>query len=252
MSEQDNFEKERLELERVKLELELEKLKLEKEQVKPNSGVPSKEENSAPYNQHTKVKCTKCSTILKITTKINNSSFLIACPQCHQKMRILQTSKFTFHPKLNIEFNRVVKYSLAAVFFFCLFKFCNSTDWNSKSNYSSPSNSSTDDIYSTDNSYTCPHCDGTGKRINQLSGTYGTCSSCSGTGKVNKYKHDHYVKEYSTPPLDNNSDYTYPCPRCGGLGNQTDFSGDGMSQTTCSLCQGKGKVNQWTYEHFDR
>lgn len=272
MTEQDDFEKLRFELEREKLELELEKLKFEKEQQNLNSRVPPKTDNSLSILHQTKVKCTKCGTVLKFNTEINNLSILIACPQCNQKMKINLHSKsiaepsFKYTPivekakqlfkifkdKPSIKFNSLLKYSVVVILFIGLFKFCNSNSWNSKSNYSTPANSSADDIYSTDNSYTCPHCDGAGKRTNQLSGTYGTCSSCNGTGKVNKYKHDHYVKEYSTPSINNNSDNTYLCPRCGGLGRQTEITENGMSQPTCSLCGGSGKVNQWTYENFNK
>lgn len=271
MTEQYDFEKQGLELEKEKLELELVKLKLENEQKKFNSGVPPKKINSFSIQQQTQVKCAKCETVLKFNTEHNDFSILIACPQCNQKMKVNLQSKSTTKPffkyttivekaqqllrtfkaKPSFKFNSLLKYSVVAILFVGLLKFCNSIDLNSKSNYSTPTNSSADDIYSKDNSYTCPHCDGTGKRVNGVTGVYGSCSTCNGTGKVNKWGHDHYVKEYSTPSINSNSDNSYTCPRCGGLGQQTDITGDGMSQTTCSLCGGSGKVNQWTYEHFD-
>ncbi len=93
-------------------------------------------------------------------------------------------------PKRNTK--KIIKYSIAAVLFFGLFKFCNSIDWNSKPSYTAPANSSKDDdIYSTDYSYTCKHCGGNGQRLNQLTGNYGKCSSCNGRGKVNKWQYEH-------------------------------------------------------------
>lgn len=95
----------------------------------------------------------------------------------------------------------------------------------------------------------CPHCGGTGQRMNQITGTFGKCASCKGSGKVSQWQSDHYTNDNS-PASDGQSDLLYTCPKCAGLGQQTDVSGDGMGQTSCDLCQGRGKVNQWTYENF--
>jgi len=116
--------------------------------------------------------------------------------------------------------------------------------------------SETTEIPATENSaanetYTCVHCDGTGKRVNQLTGTYGKCASCDGTGKVNQYKHDHSVKQHEPSANSTQSDNTYNCPRCGGAGLQTNITDSGMEQSNCTLCQGTGKVNQWTYENIN-
>jgi hypothetical protein len=42
--------------------------------------------------------------------------------------------------------------------------------------------------------YTCPHCNGTGRRYNNITGVYGNCSSCGGSGKVSKWQYDHMTK----------------------------------------------------------
>jgi len=39
----------------------------------------------------------------------------------------------------------------------------------------------------------CPHCNGTGQRINNLTGENGKCSSCGGSGMVSKWQSDHYI-----------------------------------------------------------
>lgn len=90
--------------------------------------------------------------------------------------------------------------------------------------------------------------------MNEVTGNYGKCGSCKGTGKVSKWELEHYSNSStnSTVPTENNTDATYNCPRCGGTGAETNMSGDGMGQTSCSLCQGKGKVDQWTYDNFDK
>lgn len=230
-----------------------------------------------------KVKCTNCHTALNIdNAKFTVLSILIACPKCQQQMRVekpsskIQENKslndatsnkeksvaILFQPQIKNKFFGILKYSIAALLFFGIFKFYNSVDWNSKPTFSTPDNSSKeDDIYSTDNSFTCPHCDGTGKRVNGLTGEYGSCSSCSGLGKVNKWKHDHYVKNYSGSSVNNNSvdensiystDYSYNCPHCGGSGRENNFTGvmeQQIIQTTCPLCFGKGKVNKYFYEN---
>lgn len=117
-------------------------------------------------------------------------------------------------------------------------------------------NSESTEIPAAENStsnqtYTCVHCDGTGKRVNQLTGVYGKCASCDDTGKVDQFKHDHFVKEHESSTNAIQSENIYPCPRCGGAGLQTNITDSGMSQITCMLCQGTGKVNQWTYENFN-
>lgn len=117
-------------------------------------------------------------------------------------------------------------------------------------------NSETTEIPAAENSassenYTCIHCDGTGKRVNQLTGAYGKCASCDGTGKVDQFKHDHFVKEHESEAKTIQSENTYPCPRCGGAGLKTNITDSGMNQITCTLCQGTGKVNQWTYENIN-
>lgn len=109
---------------------------------------------------------------------------------------VVQTKKSfatTFEtPSHKKKSKKIISYSIAAILFFGLFKFCNSIDWNNRPSYSAPSNSSKDDdIYSTDYSYTCKHCGGNGQRLNQLSGEYGRCSSCQGRGKVNKWQFEH-------------------------------------------------------------
>ncbi len=40
----------------------------------------------------------------------------------------------------------------------------------------------------------CPHCDGAGERINNVSGVYGICATCNGKGIVSK--NSNYVKSY--------------------------------------------------------
>lgn len=109
----------------------------------------------------------------------------------------------------------------------------------------------TNDIAKSVETYPCVHCDGSGRRVNQLSGTFGKCSSCDGKGKVDKYKHDHFVKEYESSSNTIPSENTYTCPQCGGLGLQTNITDAGMDQSTCTICRGTGKVNQWTYENFN-
>ncbi len=107
----------------------------------------------------------------------------------------------------------------------------------------SPSKQSTS-TYS-EKTYVCPHCKGSGERINMLTYKLGQCASCAGTGRINQFQHDHYSND------NENNENLFTCPRCGGTGNQTNMDGSGMSQSTCILCQGSGKVNQRIYEHFD-
>jgi hypothetical protein len=55
------------------------------------------------------------------------------------------------------------------------------------SNDSSSNESSSGDIEETVSSseeVQCPHCDGAGQRMNQISGQYGDCASCGGDGMV--------------------------------------------------------------------
>jgi len=47
---------------------------------------------------------------------------------------------------------------------------------------------------SSQSSYDCPHCNGSGERINNVTGEYTTCSSCGGDGKVTKEQYDHLSK----------------------------------------------------------
>lgn len=47
---------------------------------------------------------------------------------------------------------------------------------------------------STQSSYDCPHCNGTGERMNTITGEYTSCSSCGGDGKVTKEQYDRLSK----------------------------------------------------------
>ena len=47
---------------------------------------------------------------------------------------------------------------------------------------------------STPSSYDCPHCNGTGERMNTVTGEYTSCSSCGGDGKVTKEQYDRLSK----------------------------------------------------------
>ena len=62
----------------------------------------------------------------------------------------------------------------------------------SNNNYKSPYRKSAK-IYSS-SSYSCPHCDGSGNRINNLTGQYGDCSSCGGDGKVTEEQYNRLSK----------------------------------------------------------
>lgn len=51
--------------------------------------------------------------------------------------------------------------------------------------------------YSTDSNsqnYTCPHCDGNGVRMNNLTGQLGDCSSCGGDGRVTEEQYGRLSK----------------------------------------------------------
>jgi hypothetical protein len=55
---------------------------------------------------------------------------------------------------------------------------------------SSPTNGSKD--YS--GSHTCPHCQGKGKRYNNVTYQYGTCASCGGDGLVSDSEYERLAK----------------------------------------------------------
>ncbi|MBK7970931.1 MAG: hypothetical protein IPK08_19545 [Bacteroidetes bacterium] len=103
----------------------------------------------------------------------------------------------------------------------------------------------------TQETYVCDHCYGTGYRVNQLTGEYGDCSTCNGTGNVDKYNHERLVMEHEPLKTTIPSQNTYQCPNCGGAGLQTNITETGLSQSSCTLCKGTGKVDQWTYENIN-
>lgn len=103
---------------------------------------------------------------------------------------------------------------------------------------------------SAQDSFPCVHCNGMGNRMNQLTGEFGICASCSGTGKVDQFRNDQNVKEYSAESVSVTLENNYTCPRCGGLGLETTITDYGMNQTQCVICNGSGKVNEWIYENY--
>ncbi len=64
-------------------------------------------------------------------------------------------------------------------------------DWAHNSVGNSNNSSSTQ---SSSVTHDCPHCHGSGQRINNVTGIFGSCSSCGGTGKVSQEQYDRLSK----------------------------------------------------------
>lgn len=63
-----------------------------------------------------------------------------------------------------------------------------------KSTSSSNSETKTEQTITIGSNYDCPHCYGTGQRVNNVTGIKGKCSSCGGDGEVSKDEYDHLSK----------------------------------------------------------
>lgn len=72
-----------------------------------------------------------------------------------------------------------------------LFSGGHSSSSSSNSSSSTPNSESTIQIGT---GYDCPHCFGTGQRVNNITGIRGECSSCGGKGTVSKEQYDHLSK----------------------------------------------------------
>lgn len=63
-----------------------------------------------------------------------------------------------------------------------------------KSNTASDSETKTEQTITVGSNYDCPHCYGTGQRVNNVTGIKGKCSSCGGDGEVTKDQYDRLSK----------------------------------------------------------
>ena len=76
---------------------------------------------------------------------------------------------------------------------FTLITWAGNGKYDSSGNYNSPYenyDSGGSSPSSSGSNHTCPHCNGEGERINQLTGEYKDCSSCSGDGVVTQEQYD--------------------------------------------------------------
>lgn len=63
-----------------------------------------------------------------------------------------------------------------------------------KTNTDSSSETKTEQTITIGSNYDCPHCYGTGQRVNNVTGIKGKCSSCGGDGQVSKDEYGHLSK----------------------------------------------------------